>query len=204
MSETQPESETHYPVCYWVDISDVIVDISPGWDIFARQNNAPELDVRRVVGRNLLDFISGDATKMYVRTLIQSVRLLRRPIIRTYRCDSPDTRREMEMRITLEGTGLIRWEHRILQEQTLCQRLDFKVVQTPTPPTPKYVVRCSVCNRLKAPQGWSEPDYAPSLPSEPDGKIPVIYGVCPECLAQHIKPVSGNVRLHAAYQGKSG
>jgi hypothetical protein len=120
---------------------------------------------------------------MYVRTLIQSARLLRKPLLRPYRCDSPDLRRYMEMRLSVDSSGLLRWEHRLLRCERLARRLAF--VPYTGGPGGHPVVRCSICNRVKAAGAWQEPDAAgdASLASVPaDVHIPVIYGVCPTCL----------------------
>jgi len=179
-SENDCPTGADFDICYWLDVGDVIVDIAPGWESFAQENDAHDLDIRRVIGRNLLSFVQGDVTRMYVRTLIQSARLLRKPLIRPYRCDSPDHRRFMEMRLTVEKSGLLRWEHRQVRSEPLARRLEFQAINIPV--KPHAVVRCSMCNRLKSRHGWTEPDL-PDIPEvHQNGAIPVIYGVCPNCL----------------------
>lgn len=182
-------TDSGYSICYWLDISDVIVDIGPGWEEFARENNAPELDVRKVIGRNVIDFVSGDVTRMYVRTILQSARLMRRPMVRPYRCDSPDQRRFMEMRLTMEDSGLLCWEHRMVRAEQLQRRMDFRPAAGLH--AAKCVVRCSMCNRLKSPAGWAEPDQGEMPQRCDDGSIPVIYGICPTCQAMPLKPAGG-------------
>lgn len=174
---TPPEDD--YDICYWLDVGDTIVDIAPGWEHFANANDAPDLDVRRVIGRNLMNYVHGDVTRMFVRTLIQSARLLRRPLVRPYRCDSPEVRRDMEMRLCVEDSGLLRWEHRLVSATPFERRIAF----APAEPTEarRCTVRCSMCNRLKSPRGWHEPVDQPP-PAETCSPLPVIYGVCPECL----------------------
>lgn len=172
--------ETRFDICYWLDTGDVIVDITGGWNSFAQENNAEELEARRVIGRNLLSFVQGDVTRMYVRTLIQSARLMRKPMLRSYRCDSPEQRRYMEMRLCVENSGLLRWEHRLVRTEPLARRLEFRVLTVPG--RPKRIVRCSMCNRLKHSADWAEPDTLEIPEAEVDGQIPVIYGVCPSCL----------------------
>ena len=177
MNPEDPE----YSITYWLNASDIIVNIGPGWDDFALQNNATNLDVTRVIGRKLLNFVQGDTTKMYVRTILQSARLTRRPLVRNYRCDSPDQRRFMEMRLSMEDNGLLKWEHRLLRTENMMRSLSFFPAAGLA--AAKCVVRCSMCNRLKSASGWQEPDVAP-LPTPMAGEsIPVIYGVCPDCLS---------------------
>jgi hypothetical protein len=182
--------EHTYSICYWLDLSDVIVDIGPGWEQFARENNAQQLEPGKVIGRNLIDFVAGDVTKMYVRTILQSARLIRRPMVRAYRCDSPEQRRFMEMRLTMQDNGLLKWEHRLIRTEDMQRRMDFRPAAGLH--AAKCTVRCSMCNRLKSASGWYEPDQVP-LPRhlEDGGSIPVIYGVCPDCQAIPLRQISG-------------
>lgn len=175
------DDELRYDLCYWLDIGEVIVDIALDWDQFACENNAPELVKRNVIGRHLLGFVAGDVTRMYVRTLIQSARLMRQPMVRQYRCDSPDTRRYMEMRLSIEDGGLLRWEHRQLSHEKL--RNPFNFVHASEMHIRRPHVRCSICNRLKGRRGWSEPDDYEILLPPTEAIVPVIYGVCPDCLS---------------------
>lgn len=175
-----PADGEEFGLSYWLDVGDVIVEVSPDWENFAQENGGDGIEAKKVLGRNLLSFVHGDVTRMYVRSLVQSARMLRRPICRTYRCDSPDMRRFMEMRLTLESSGLLRWEHRTLRTEPLSRRIEFAVGSAGR--SRRIVVRCSICNRLKAPGGWCEPDcYEAPLPAV-EATVPVIYGVCPDCL----------------------
>jgi hypothetical protein len=182
-----------FEIRYWLDKSDVIVGIDPGWDESARSNDAPDLESRRIVGRNLLTYIQGDATRMYVRTLIQAARLLRAPVVRNYRCDTPSMRRFMEMRLTVEEGGVLCWEHRLVRAEPMAYRVAFVPAGVPGGAW-RPLVRCSVCNRVKSAAGWSEPDRLPETAAA-DMPVRVIYGVCPDCLA------AGPGRLRRAVGG---
>lgn len=183
------DAEWNYDIRYWIDHADAIVDIDAGWEDFARQNDAPELEPRRVIGRNLLGFVHGDVTRMFVRTLMQSARLQRKPIVRAYRCDSPQARRYMEMRLSLETSGLLCWEHRLIRSEPLARPLRFRVA-TPGSSAKSAVVRCSMCNRLKTDGVWQEADCR-SMAVDTGEITQVIYGVCPDCLA---RPAARNLR----------
>lgn len=171
---------TEYTLTYWLDKREVIVEVGSGWSRFAQENDAPGLQPSRVIGRNLLDFVSGDVTRMYVHTLINGARMQGKPLIRQYRCDSPTTRRVMEMRLSMDPSGLLRWEHRLLEASPLPNPLAFRTIQETN--QARFHVRCSVCTRLKSPRGWNDPEEIAGPCRESDGSIPVIYGVCPECL----------------------
>lgn len=172
-----------FDLSYWLDAGDTIVAVSENWNGEVRQNDAPELDASRIIGRNLISFVNGDATRMYVRTVLQSIRLLRKPMLRSYRCDTPERRRFMEMRLTLEASGLVRWDHRLVHEESLPRTFSFRTLAKPV--SHRCVVRCSVCNRLKRFTNWLEPEALLPADEVPDDGLPVIYGVCPDCLERN-------------------
>lgn len=178
------EDEFSSDLCYWIDLSENIVDVSADWGRFALENGGRGIDSRQVLGRSLLSFVHGDVSRMFVRTLIQSARLLRRQMIRPYRCDSPTTRRYMEMRLSLDDSGLLRWEHRTVRTEPMPHALFFTVQQQGKAlARPGRLVRCSMCNRVKLGQNWGEADQVLGRPVD-DMEIMVIYGVCPDCLGQ--------------------
>ena len=184
----QGEDDFSPDLSYWIDLSENIVDVSADWERFALDNGGRGIEARQVLGRSLLSFVHGDVSRMFVRTLIQSARLLRRPLVRPYRCDSPTTRRYMEMRLSLDDSGLLRWEHRTVRTEPMQHALHFTVQQQGRPlARPGRLVRCSMCNRVKAGQDWGEADQV-FTHAEDDREILVIYGVCPDCLGQRNNP----------------
>lgn len=169
-------AEEDFRIQYRLDKSDLIVDVGGAWDRMAVENGGNELCGHSVLGRSLYDFISGDVSKMFVRTIIDGVRVLRRPRTVPYRCDSPGLRRFMEMSISCEDGGGLLLEHRQLRTEATGRRFDFTVGVAPVR---QMVVRCSHCNSVKFSGVWGEPERV--LPEAP-GKVPVIYGVCPNCM----------------------
>ena len=87
-------------VNYTVDSDDVIVRINDAWDSFAEANDASKLDRSTVLGKPLFHYISGDATRMFVWSIFNNVRIRQEEYIRQYRCDSPELKRYMKMTIT--------------------------------------------------------------------------------------------------------
>ena len=162
---------------YRLDQSDRITAIGGAWDRMAQENGGDRLCGDSVVGRPLYDFISGDISKMFVRTVIEGVRVLQRPRTVPYRCDSPGLRRYMEMSIKCEPGGGLLLEHRQVRTEATGRRFDFRVG---TQPLRQMVVRCSHCNAVKVEGRWGEPEAL--LPVAPAGDVPVVYGVCPTCM----------------------
>lgn len=165
---------------YRLDRHDRIVSVNEGWTRFARENGGDILCPEAVIGRPVRDFICGDITRMFVDTLIQSIRLSGRERRIPYRCDTPECKRFMEMAWFPEsGAGLVS-RHKLLRTERLVRPIDFQVRRG----APNLLVkRCSMCNRLSRSGGQPlEPDVA-----ELSGWIDacrtnfVVYHVCRDC-----------------------
>ena len=174
---------------YTVDKTDTIVAVSGVWDEFARNNGGENILAGKIIGRKLDHFIQGDDTRMFVRTMMMSARILHRPIYRPYRCDSPMFKRFMEMTLLPRADGAVEVIHRELHNEPVFHNVS--VVTAPTGAGWAFLKRCSLCNRVQAQGIWSEIDDAIDAKrlqvTAPD--IKVIYGVCPDCLTRRGVPL---------------
>lgn len=165
-------------VTYRVDANDTITDVGSEWDRHARLNDADRLVADRIIGTRLYTHVSGDTCRTFVWTMLDGVRKVGKPVVQPYRCDGPDCKRQMEMRISPEpGDGLL-LEHRLVEVTPLARPVRF-VASGPGSLAP--IVRCSMCNRLKVRQQWQEHDRLPMQAMGGSAGIPVIYGVCATC-----------------------
>ena len=176
-------------ISYTIDKTDTIVAVSGQWDEFARDNGGEKLQASSVIGRKLDQFINGDATRMFVRTMIMSARTLKRPIYRPYRCDSSKFKRFMEMTILPREDGVVELVHRELHHEALAQTIPRTVA--PKGSSNALLKRCSMCNRIETQGIWSEIDEALNTNRLEAGATPlkVVYGVCPDCLTRHGTPL---------------
>lgn len=174
---------------YSLDRSDTIVAVSGKWDDFARDNDGEKILSGQIIGRKLDQFIIGDDTRMFVRTLLMSARTLCRPIYRPYRCDSPKLKRFMEMTVLPQAEGAVEVIHRELYSEPIFYNIP--IVAAPASAGWAFLKRCSLCNRVQAQGMWSEIDEAIEanrlLVTAPSLKV--IYGVCPDCLARRGVPL---------------
>lgn len=170
------EAQSHGTTTLWLDERDRIVQVCESWNRFARANEGDGCLDHVIVNRNVREFIQGDATLMLLDTLIMQVRRLGKQLERTYRCDSPDMKRFMEMRIDREGER-VRFVHRVVRTEPLAVPVRFGFDSSGSM---NRIVRCSMCNRVQVQRAWMEADDACA-----DGHIAgqqlVIYGVCPGC-----------------------
>jgi hypothetical protein len=173
----------HPKISYWIDESDIIRKVDDYWDLTLEDPTAQRVKSQAIIGKPLFDFICDDITRMYVRTLLQSVRLLSRSLRRPYRCDSPNEKRYMEMIITLEDNGLISVTHELLRTEPIFIPVAFHTIEKPKKKLlDNYNIHCSLCNRLRLQNSgnWQEIDTI-----EPEIKaLNVVYGVCDDCMKQ--------------------
>lgn len=172
-------SQSPEKIIYWLDQSRKIIDVSGPWDEFAVENNGRDALAGRVRGRLLWEFIKGDATRMWMDTLINLAVVTGRQVERLYRCDSPDLKRNMKMTIIPGYDTLIKIEHQLLSTERKHVSSRFHYSGDDLPGIRK---RCSICGRINSPEGWSEPDReALDKGLEGDISFRVIYTVCDDC-----------------------
>lgn len=176
-------SDDDNEVFYRLDRANRIIEVGGAWDRFANENDGGHLAAGSVLGTNLLDHVSGDATRYFLRSALNGVRRRGAARERRYRCDSPVMERVMGMVIEAEADGGLKVRHRLLQTRRVEPVLAYKIAAAAMRPG-ELIVRCSFCLRLRRRNKWLEPEeairewgLATSKPLE------VAYGVCPVCRA---------------------
>ena len=170
-------------ISYRIDRENRLVDVGGDWDAFALQNDAPALRREAVLGRPLLDFISGDETRHFHEVLLARVRsgaqLRRLP----FRCDSPELRRFMEMDITSPDGGTVDYCCRVLSTEA-----HAPVHTADAAPAGKRTMRmCSWCKKVHLTGSlWVEIEEAIVRFNLLEDAAPphVSHGMCDACLEQ--------------------
>lgn len=144
-------------IVYRVDAQDRIVSVNGAWNAFASANGGATIVSTRIIGRNLFEFITDATTQQLYRQMLARIRS-GQDLQYTYRCDSPDRRRLMEMEMRLADDA----------EDTALQR------------------SCGWCNRLEVEGEWLEiEDALPKLRfMELERPATLTHGMCDECLAR--------------------
>lgn len=162
-------------VIYWLDRKRNIIEVGGAWDRFALENDASKAFSRQVQGNSVWKYIRDDSTRMWLDTLLQLAEITGDAVERPYRCDSPDTRRYMQMKIIPEKPGVLRVEHRVVSTEKRNRTVYFK---TSDQMSRNMVSRCSICGRVKSKDQWQEPDQGTQ---EKPLNLTVVYTVCPTC-----------------------
>ena len=163
---------------YYLDKGDKILSVGSGWNQFASENDGEQLVAAKVEGRSIWDFISGDITKVWFRTIIQLADLHQEAVEHPYRCDSPTLKRYMKMRVSKEN-NILRVDHSLLRVERrekpvlIRHASEFDIFS-------QAMRCCSLCGRIHRGREWYEPDDA-IFDSEGSQTFFVIYVVCETC-----------------------
>lgn len=162
-----------------LDAHGVITAVGGAWTAFAEENGGGgTCGEGSVVGRRLLDFVKGDATRMWLEVMLQHARISGRPLERPYRCDSPGEKRYMLMRVLPRAEGFD-IEHEVVRTETMRQPVQL-VFERVEPARARR--RCSLCNRIETEGAWYEPDDLDGAGRQRfPGPQPVVHVLCPVC-----------------------
>lgn len=175
-------TESHFPTCdYFVDAEDRITHVTPGWQAFARENAAGErLSADRVIDRPLFDFIGDSETRLLYGIILRRVREGGSPITVPFRCDGPEVRRFMELRIRHAGHGALHFSGRLLREE---RRPAVAILDAEAERSREIVQMCGWCKQVKIGDAWVEVEQAVAdLNLFDDLPLPRLsHGMCPAC-----------------------
>lgn len=161
-----PDETDSLEIWYLLDPDDRIIGMGgAGWLLAG--------DV--LAGTCIYDHVAGHFTRKFLKDFLGRARRLKRATRQSYRCDSPDAKRLMEMRADLESPDVLRVTHRTLGACALPFPVHFREV-----PRPKARrLRCSSCNRLRGKREdvWLEPEDS----VEPGETALVVHTICPDC-----------------------
>jgi hypothetical protein len=167
---------------YRLDKQDRIVEVGGDWDRVARENDGTEVVADRIIGTKLYAHVADEPSRMFVWTMLDSVRKLFRPSVKLYRCDCPDFKRQMEMTILPETGGGLLVEHRLIGIEKQPLRLRFAGQVRSSLPARALILRCTMCVKLKVSGVWHEPDETMLAALEQkDCAVQVAYGICDDC-----------------------
>lgn len=173
---------------YVVRISDfVLVAVGGEWSRFARENGVTCIDPGSVVGRWLFDFVHGANVCQFYRDLCEGVHRRATSVEFAFRCDSPNRKRFMRMRISRLNDSLLQFTSWVGHEE------DAK-----NPPLPVYTPAdfddagvaltsiCSMCKKIECEAGeWIDIDVAAASIDFMSGGGPRLsHGLCPICFAE--------------------
>jgi hypothetical protein len=174
---------------YRLDGDDVIRWVSGGWIHFAKQNTDGSWDPESVVGHSIWSYIEGPEVRHLYELLLRRVRTAGVAIEVPFRCDGPDVRRDMRLRIEPlenEGVQLTVAFPRETPAGGVGGDGESSLPERTVRPKPELVPLCSWCDRvLVRGMGWVNVEVAVEAMDLFDGgPVPKLsHGACPDCYA---------------------
>jgi hypothetical protein len=163
-----------------IDAEDRLSFVNDAWLEFAAENAGPD-DAEAVLGSPLMAHISDAETRHIYRLLIDRIRETGRPIHFRYRCDSPNVRRFMEMRMDARPEGQIEFRSRVLRSEGR----EWMPVLDPTLPhrSDHPLQICSWCKAVYTRSAWLKLEEAvQTLDMLAEAVLPQLsHGICPAC-----------------------
>lgn len=138
-------------ILYRISPEGTIVEVGGAWEPFARANDALALGERPPLGTPLLDHVDGPAVREFVGRLLEAARRTRRPIEFAYRCDSPDRRRFMRLRLEPSGDGSIAIRSWIEREEA---RPPVVLLDPAAARSEDFVRVCAWCRKIEIEGDW--------------------------------------------------
>jgi hypothetical protein len=181
-------------VTYRIDRLHTIVGVDEAWSRFARQNGAGEsCAAEAVVGRSLWTFISGqDAQELY-RLLLLRVAASGKAVVLPFRCDAPELRRFLELRIEPLADGGAQFRSKLLRTEA---RQRVALLDMDVPRADGMLRVCSTCKRVAVSETvWEEvEDAVLSLQLFNEDTLPALTHVlCPDCFRTYLEVLDRDV-----------
>ena len=168
---------------YQTDADGHLVHVDQGWCDFALANDAAEYAVPDALyGRALLSFISEPTTQHVYSVLMNRVQNQHAVVVVPFRCDAPQLRRWLELKMTPHEGGVAFATRELRTEQ---REAPFPFGRAGS--RADLLLRmCSWCKDVEAQPGrWERIEDAVShfaLFREPE--VPgITHGICPSCVA---------------------
>jgi len=142
---------------YAIDDQDRLIRLDEGYYRFAEENGWEDADIS--LGRSLWDFVAGEDVRKVLRLLLRRIRDEVDDVELTCRCDGPETRREMDVRIaaTSSGRGVL-FSARVRSEE---ERDEPQRLLDPAAPRGRdRLPMCAWCDRFEVEGEWVEAEEA--------------------------------------------
>lgn len=167
---------------YRIDGGDILREVSPNWEAFARANGAGRTcRPGDVLGHSLWDFVHGAQTRHLYEAVFARTRSGAPCGPIPFRCDSPRQRRFLELTVSPLPDGGIEIESTILRTEP---RDPVALIDGNVPRSNELIRICSMCKKIANAAGeWLEVEegLAQLRPFEADEVPRLTHAVCPRC-----------------------
>lgn len=165
---------------YAIDEHDHLIRVDDGYYRFAEENGWR--DAGSSLGRSLWDYVTGRELVKLQRLLVRRIRDEVRDVELPFRCDGPEVRREMDIRIVARPGGrVVLFSARLRSEEA--RELPQPLLDPETPRAEEIVEMCGWCDRFEVDGEWVEVEVAAErLELFYRAELPALsHGICPNC-----------------------
>lgn len=165
---------------YAIDDQDHLIKVDEGYYRFAEENGWEEAGTS--LGRSLWDYVAGEDLRKLQKLLLRRIRNDVGDVELPFRCDGPDVRREMKIRIVARPGGrVVLFSARLRSEEP--REAPMPLLDPDTPRNDDTLEMCGWCDRFEVDGEWVEVEEAarrlelfrrPELPA-------ISHGICPDC-----------------------
>jgi hypothetical protein len=165
---------------YAIDEHDHLIRVDPGYYSFAEENGWEEASTS--LGRSLWDYVAGQEMVKLQRLLVRRIRDGVGDVELPFRCDGPEVRREMKIRIVARPGGrVVLFSARMRSEEA--RDLPQLLLDPETPRSDEVLEMCGWCDRFEVDGEWVEVEEAARrLELFNRSELPALsHGICPTC-----------------------
>jgi hypothetical protein len=165
---------------YAIDDQDHLIKVDDGYYSFAEENDWNGAGAS--LGRSLWDFVAGSEMTKLQRLLLRRIRDEVRDVELPFRCDGPEVRREMDIRIVSHSSGrVVMFSARLRSEER--RESPQPMLDPDTPRGRDLLEMCGWCDRFQVDGEWVEVEQAAArLELFNREALPAIsHGICPRC-----------------------
>lgn len=165
---------------YAIDEHDHLIRVDDGYYRFAEENGWA--DAGSSLGRSLWDYVGGSEMKKLQRLLLRRIRDGVGDVELPFRCDGPNVRREMDIRIVARPGGrVVLFSSRLRSERE--RDLPQRLLDPATPRSAEVLAMCGWCDRFEVDGEWVEVEEAAArLELFNRAELPALtHGICPDC-----------------------
>ncbi len=169
---------------YQIGHDDRITFVDSKWISFAERNKAPELTERAIVGKSIWNFVAGREVQHLYGLMFHVARSEGREVAVPFRCDSPTSRRFMELRVAPGQKGALSFQSLLVREEA---RAYIELPDTGDRAPEALQTICSWCKRLHLKDdSWVEIERAVrELGLFGSARLPrLTHGICPDCRSE--------------------
>jgi hypothetical protein len=171
---------TTQALSYAIDEHDHLIRVDEGYYRFAEENGWS--GAGSSLGRSLWDYVSGRELVKLQRLLIRRIRDGVGDVELPFRCDGPDVRREMDIRIVSRPGGrVVLFSARLRSEEA--REIPQPLLDPGAPRSGDLLEMCGWCDRFEVDGEWVEVEEAAKrleLFNRPE--LPLLsHGICPDC-----------------------